>query len=220
MPTVRPPTPNATDQLKPLPPLPRTAAPAGVNTAPPGRPSGPSSPTAPVSAGAALLPQMPAPYVPPPMPTAPPPTPLSPGSRPSAPVGPAPAQAPPGPAPTVAGDPWTDQSLRGDPWTDVHTPVRAPFEQTYSYVPSAAELDALPPGATAVTPWGPVQRGADGKHEVVMDDNGKAQYGQAVARAKASFGPMPSQLASLPGLPPPPVVPGRANFNPWINLWS
>lgn len=143
---------------------------------------------------------------------------------------------------TLSGDPWTD-TLAGDPWTDTASggPVSVgegkdqvdrfgegkdqvdrisamPEPTAFSHVPTSAELDALPPGAQATTPWGPVERGPDGKHHVVMDDAGKAAFGQAMATARANFGVLP--FAALPGLPMPPVEVGKPNYNPWMDKWS
>jgi hypothetical protein len=97
-------------------------------------------------------------------------------------------------------------------------PVAPAVLQT-TRVPTAAEFSQLGPGATAQTPWGQVVPKADGRPQLVLDEAGKAAYVQARTQALARYGAAPS-WASGPGMPPPPVEPGRANFNVFTGQWS
>lgn len=88
----------------------------------------------------------------------------------------------------------------------------------YPYIPSAAEMTKLPPGATIETPWGLVEPDANGEPRLVMNAQGQAAYQQARARAAADYGPTP--FAIYPGAPKPNIAVGRKNFNPYTGMWS
>lgn len=98
-------------------------------------------------------------------------------------------------------------------------PMPTPATFQASRVPSKEEFAALGPGATAQTPWGQVVPKEDGTPQLVLDEAGKAAYTAARAKAMGDFGPVPA-WAQGPGMPPPPVEPGRWNFNPMTGMWS
>lgn len=101
----------------------------------------------------------------------------------------------------------------------VGAPPAAPAVLQTTRVPTKDEFAAMGPGATAQTPFGPVVPKENGDPQLVLDEAGKAAYVQARAQALARYGPMPA-FASGPGMPPPPVEPGRSNFNPFSGVWS
>lgn len=92
-------------------------------------------------------------------------------------------------------------------------PAPAPLRLSVEKVPSRAEIASLPPGAEIMTPYGMV--GADGRVHPTPET--AAAYQAAVVRAQQAYGPHP--FSAMPGVPAPPVVLGRANFNAFTGQW-
>lgn len=138
--------------------------------------------------------------------------PLAQQAVPPAPAGPAPAAPPAAPTAQPPQQTGVPSPAPQAPAPQPTTPTGAPIIQM-SRVPSDTEAELLPPGAEVETPVGTWRRTPDGKGEVVLNAAGQEAYRAKAAEIMGKFGNHP--FATDPLAPQPPVIPGRANFNPF-----
>lgn len=113
------------------------------------------------------------------------------------------------PAPQAA--PTTAEAQRPEPPPEATPDMLATVARG---VPTAEQLRALAPGQGIETEHGHIYRDlGTGEVKLRMNPAGKAAYAAARVEAVKRYGRYPGMDDA--GAPPPPVEPGKPNFNPW-----